>query len=556
MRATRRMSRPQVGGGTGRRRAIGFLRERARQIRELTNSNPILEFRYTCYSEPLAAPVLNRRDTGRRVHEMRLPEETSQSSRFELGHQFESGRSEIAQSLLERVTSVTARAQCAALLVDVDPRLARAVATQAPLFLVHPDAAGLQGLFGAYCVSGSSAGVLCYRGTPQQFAREIPVAPDGIVAGTPASLLAIWPEIPAGASILIVDDAPATAKWVRSGFLEGTAEPGVYRATARFSRGPLCPPRRLLAEVNGALQRLYAAGGEGSTFAATEPIRRWRLEESGRMESLQGDWPSPRAELPPLPDCLPDGSCWPLISVITPSFNQGKYIEETILSVANQGYPRVEHIVMDGGSNDSTHEVLQRHRWRLAAAVSEKDRGQSHAINKGMALATGEILTWLNSDDMLAPGALAGVAFGFWMSKADMVAGVVRLRSAGKTTGFHMTSCARGELPVEDLLDLDGGWNAGKFFYQPEVLFTRGIWERAGGKVREDLFYSMDYDLWVRMAQAKANLHVIGREVAWFRLHEEQKTNVQERFKEELSKPGEYRWDPPRPEKIRSTVCE
>ncbi|MDY0003645.1 MAG: glycosyltransferase, partial [Polyangia bacterium] len=224
------------------------------------------------------------------------------------------------------------------------------------------------------------------------------------------------------------------------------------------------------------------------------------------------------------PPTLPDGSPWPRISIVTPSFQQGEYLEETILSVLSQGYPDVEHLVVDGGSTDGTAEVLERYGSRLAFAVSEKDRGQSHAINKGMERATGQILTWLNSDDQLAPGALFAVALAFHMSKADMVAGVVELRRGGLPAGRHLTSCGDGVLPLEDLLDLDGCWMAGQFFYQPEVMFTRAIWERAGGRVSEDWHYSMDYELWLRFAAAGARLHVIGAPVAVFRIHEEQKT--------------------------------
>lgn len=235
-----------------------------------------------------------------------------------------------------------------------------------------------------------------------------------------------------------------------------------------------------------------------------------------------------------IPPTLPDGSPWPRISIVTASFNQEQYIEATILSVANQGYPDVEHIVIDGGSTDGTAAVIESYRDRLAYAVSEPDRGQSHAINKGMARATGGILTWLNSDDMLAPGALHTVAMAFWRSKADMVAGVVTLTHEGRCEGHHLTSCGDGPLPLEDLLDLDGGWNAEQFFYQPEVMFRRELWERAGARVREDLHYSMDYDLWLRFAEAGAKLHVIGRPVAQFRRHAEQKTHAAESFKAEL----------------------
>jgi glycosyltransferase involved in cell wall biosynthesis len=241
-------------------------------------------------------------------------------------------------------------------------------------------------------------------------------------------------------------------------------------------------------------------------------------------------YPSPQS----LPETLPSGEPWPKISIVTASYNQGRYIEQTILSVLNQGYPNVEHIVIDGGSTDETREILHRYRSRLAHVTSEPDRGQSDAINKGMAKATGDILTWLNSDDMLAPGALAAVALAFDTSGADMVAGICQIYRGGEMIEQHLTSCENGPLPLDDILDLDGGWNAGQFFYQPEVMFKRSLWLRAGGCVDESMYFSMDYDLWVRFAHAGAVLHVIGRPVAWFRQHAEQKTHVHERFFAEL----------------------
>jgi glycosyltransferase involved in cell wall biosynthesis len=221
---------------------------------------------------------------------------------------------------------------------------------------------------------------------------------------------------------------------------------------------------------------------------------------------------------------------------VTPSFGQGEFIEETILSIVNQGYPDVEHIVIDGGSKDDTLAVLDRYRDRLAYVVSEADRGQSHAINKGMARATGEILTWLNSDDRLAPGALAGMAMAFHTSGADMVAGICELWRDRAMTDRHLTSCEDGPLPLEDLLDLDGCWNVGQFFYQPEVFFTRDLWNRAGGRVDENSYYSMDYELWLRFAAAGARLKVIGRPIVQFRLHPGQKTADPRHFQAELPK--------------------
>jgi glycosyltransferase involved in cell wall biosynthesis len=245
-------------------------------------------------------------------------------------------------------------------------------------------------------------------------------------------------------------------------------------------------------------------------------------------------WPRDPVPPAPLPATLPGGRPWPRISIVTPSFNQSAFIEETILSVLHQNYPDVEHIVIDGGSTDGTADVLATYRDLLACSMSEPDRGQSHAINKGMARTTGSIVTWLNSDDRLAPGALAGIAMAFHTSGADMVAGICELWRDGQLVDRHLTSCADGPLPLDDLLDLDGCWNAGQFFFQPEVFFTRGLWDRAGAHVDEGAHYSMDYELWLRFAAAGARLRVIGRPVAQFRLHANQKTADANLFRAEL----------------------
>ena len=124
---------------------------------------------------------------------------------------------------------------------------------------------------------------------------------------------------------------------------------------------------------------------------------------------------------PRLPALQPDGTPWPRISIVTPSYNQGQYIEETLRGVLLQGYPNLEYIVMDGGSTDGTVDILRKYAPWLAHWTSEPDRGQAHAINKGMASATGAIGAYLNSDDYYLPGALLYVAGSFrrlWLGPA------------------------------------------------------------------------------------------------------------------------------------------
>jgi glycosyltransferase involved in cell wall biosynthesis len=231
---------------------------------------------------------------------------------------------------------------------------------------------------------------------------------------------------------------------------------------------------------------------------------------------------------------LPYGKSYPKISVITPSYNQGQYIEETILSIINQNYPNIEFILIDGGSTDKTMDIVNKYSSKINYFVSEKDKGQSDALNKGFNLATGEILCWLNSDDQFAPGALEAVAMAFATHNVDLVIGVLEVYKNGIMTERHMTACSDGILPLSNLLDLDNGWNVGQFFYQPEVFFTKRIWNKAGGYIRTDCYYSMDYELWLRFAFNNAMLHVIGYPLAKFRIHDEQKTHEKSKFKAEL----------------------
>lgn len=129
------------------------------------------------------------------------------------------------------------------------------------------------------------------------------------------------------------------------------------------------------------------------------------LEELPPLPPGKIGWPWTK-ESRQLPDTMPDSRPWPRISIVTPSFNQGRYIEETIRSVLLQGYPNLEYIVIDGGSSDNSVGIIKKYEPWLAYWVSEADRGQAHAINKGFQKATGEIFGWLNSDDVYCKGAL------------------------------------------------------------------------------------------------------------------------------------------------------
>ncbi len=192
----------------------------------------------------------------------------------------------------------------------------------------------------------------------------------------------------------------------------------------------------------------------------------------------------------------------PRISIVTPSFNQGQFIERTLRSVLDQGYPELEYVVIDGGSSDNSVAIIQRYSKRLTYWVSETDRGQSHAINKGFERCSGEIYTWLNSDDYLLPGALDAVARAH---AADPDAGAWVGECLRTTEGSDRDRYVlRGE--VLDLQTLGEHW-FDHFFGQPACFFSAEAWRQCGPLV-ETLHYSMDLDLWLKMLKRFHFAHV------------------------------------------------
>lgn len=207
-------------------------------------------------------------------------------------------------------------------------------------------------------------------------------------------------------------------------------------------------------------------------------------------------------------------SAYPLVTVVTPSFNQGNYIRETIESVLSQDYPNIEHWVVDGGSTDSTLSILReyegdpRFHW-----MSERDRGQADAVNKGWRLARGEILGWLNSDDTYLPGAISfqvaqimrdpaiGLAYGNapYITATGEPAGCYHARPFDRERFLHLSA-----IP------------------QPTVFMRRSLFERFGGMDTE-LHYALDYELYVRYSW-ETTFAYTGREIATYRLHAESKT--------------------------------
>jgi glycosyltransferase involved in cell wall biosynthesis len=209
-------------------------------------------------------------------------------------------------------------------------------------------------------------------------------------------------------------------------------------------------------------------------------------------------------------------SALPLVSIVTPSYNQARYLEETIQSVLGQDYPNLEYLIVDGGSTDGSREIIERYQDRLAWWVSEPDRGQTDAINKGFARARGEIFAWLNSDDTYEPGAISeAVAYLQAHPEVGMVYGDANL--------IDENGALIGKFPARqtDYRRLRRGY---VHIPQQAAFFRASLW-REVGPLDDTFYFAMDYDLWVRIAR-RAPLRYQPRTWANFRLHASGKSVV------------------------------
>lgn len=197
-------------------------------------------------------------------------------------------------------------------------------------------------------------------------------------------------------------------------------------------------------------------------------------------------WPWTRASSP-LPKCMPDGSEWPRISIVTPSYNQGQFLEETIRSVLLQRYPNLEYIVIDGGSTDNSAEIIEKYQSCITYWVSEKDNGQAHAINKGLKISTGSILGWINSDDLYVKGTLRKIAQALCQNQSyTLVHGNrILLNKDSKVTGFSL-------LPPFDP-------NVTQYVICSETAFWRKTAMEQTGPLKESLQFAMDLEYFGRL---------------------------------------------------------
>jgi len=207
-------------------------------------------------------------------------------------------------------------------------------------------------------------------------------------------------------------------------------------------------------------------------------------------------------------------SCFPLVTIVTPSYNQKPFLADTLQSIAQQDYPYIEHIVIDGGSTDGTLELLQQVPYPLRW-LSEPDNGQAAAINKGFATARGEILGWLNSDDLYTPGAIRTVV-NLFLARPDLMlvyGDALAIDAHGRSYGL------RANVKPCDLQRLV---RRGDHIVQPATFWRAALW-REMGPLDERLHFTLDYEYWMRVAQ-RYPLYYLPVCLAYERLHQQTKT--------------------------------
>lgn len=234
-------------------------------------------------------------------------------------------------------------------------------------------------------------------------------------------------------------------------------------------------------------------------------------------------------------ELTPSGKLWPKISIVTPSYNQGQFLEATICSILGQNYPNLEYIVIDGGSTDNSVEIIKKYERHLAYWVSEKDAGQYDAINKGFARSTGEIMAWLNSDDMYLPWVFRTIGEIFsdfaeinWLTSLNPgtwdYAG--NCRGFGSKPGFSRQCFLDGvNLPIDGR-----GW----WIQQESTFWRRSLWEKAGG-LDTTVSLAGDFDLWCQF-WLHENLYGTTAPLGGFRFQELQRSKNIEKYIAEAEK--------------------
>ena len=208
---------------------------------------------------------------------------------------------------------------------------------------------------------------------------------------------------------------------------------------------------------------------------------------------------------------------YPKITIVTPSYNQGQFLEDTILSVLGQNYPNLEYIVMDGGSSDNSVDILKKYDNELSYWESQKDKGQSDAINRGFTRSTGDILMWLNSDDMLMPNVLKFIAQTFLENGDCLYFGnCIHFRENTYlwSTGSNLVETSLRNR-IKDLA----------YIIQPSSFWTKKIWLEIGS-LNENLHYTFDWEWFIRVSDAGYSFKALSKPLSIYRYHEDHKSGT------------------------------
>ena len=224
---------------------------------------------------------------------------------------------------------------------------------------------------------------------------------------------------------------------------------------------------------------------------------------------------------------------WPRISIITPSFNQGQFIEETIRSIIYQNYPNLEYIIIDGGSTDNTLEIIEKYSEFISYWVSETDRGQSHAINKGLEKCTGEYVNWICSDDVLCKDALRNIA-PLLKSGNDILLLGKGFRIDQDSNIIDAISPSRIR-DFDNLVDLKNFWRKGSSILQQSSFFPLKA-VRKLNYLNEENHYTMDFELWGKLLSAGIKVVQTDISIGMFRWYPGQKTSRQIEVTHSLTK--------------------
>lgn len=223
-------------------------------------------------------------------------------------------------------------------------------------------------------------------------------------------------------------------------------------------------------------------------------------------------WPWLKASIP-LPRYMSDGSEWPRISIVTPSYNQGQFLEETIRSVLLQGYPNLEYIIIDGGSTDNSVEIIEKYASYLAYWVSEKDKGQAHAINKGLARSTGSIIGWINSDDLYVKGIFKKISEKLHQNQSSILihGNRILINEKSEVTGWS---------PLLPFIPRRGVFNV----CSETTFWKRDVMEKAGF-LKENLKFAMDLEFFSRLYLC-GNFLKLSDYLGYFRCYELNKSST------------------------------